>query len=179
MTKKQLLRELMEWVGVLVAALVFSLFINFCIIVNAKVPTSSMESTIMTGDRVIGFRLSYAFSEPKRGDVLIFKFPDDEKVLYIKRLIGMPGDRVEVKDGAVYVNGKALDEPYLNVVTEGEFGPYDVPEGHYFMMGDNRNNSADSRYWKHTFLGRDKIIGKAIFRYYPTFEILEDYSVDN
>jgi len=173
MNKNAILREIVEWVGVIFSALIISLFINFCIIVNAKVPSGSMESTIMTGDRVIGFRLAYAFSEPERGDIVIFKYPDDEKVLYIKRIIGMPGDTVEIKDGGVYINGEQLYEPYLTVTTEGEFGVYEVPEGHYFMMGDNRNNSADSRYWVNTYLSKDKIEGKAIFRYYPEFSILE------
>lgn len=172
-SSNQLLREIVEWAGVIIAALVFSLFINFCIIVNATVPTSSMETTIMTGDRVVGLRLSYSFSEPERGDIIIFKYPDDEKVLYIKRIIGMPGETVEVHDGGVYIDGKLLDEPYLTVVTEGDFGPYVVPEGHYFMMGDNRNCSLDSRYWKNTFLSRDKIVGKAIFRYFPSFQIID------
>lgn len=175
MTKSKFFNEIIEWAGVIIAAVVFSLFINFCIIVNAVVPTSSMETTIMAGDRVIGLRLSYAFSEPERGDVVIFKYPDNEDILYIKRIIGMPGDTVEVADGLVYINGKVLREPYLNVVTEGNFGPYKVPEESYFMMGDNRNNSADSRFWKHTFLDRDKIEGKAVFSYWPQFTFYKNY----
>lgn len=172
MTKNKAVREILEWVGVILAAIAFSLFINYCIIVNATVPTSSMETTIMTDDRVVGFRLAYTFSEPERGDILMFKFPDDEKTLFIKRLIGMPGETLEVHDGQVFINGEALDEPYLKVVTEGDYGPYEIPEGHYFMMGDNRNNSADSRYWNNTFLARDKVVGKALLRYYPKFDVL-------
>ena len=168
-----IIREILDWVGVIVTALVISLFLNFCIVVNAKVPSGSMEKTIMTGDRLFGGRLSYVFTEPKRGDIVIFKFPDDEKVLYIKRIIGLPGETVEVKDGGVYINGEKLKEDYLSVVTEGEFGPYEVPEDHYFMMGDNRNNSADSRYWHNTYLSRDKIVGKALFKYYPEMSIIK------
>ena len=168
MTKKKAAREILEWIGVIAAAVIFSLFINFCIIVNATVPTSSMETTIMTGDRVIGSRLSYTYGQPERGDILIFKNPDDESVLFIKRLIGMPGETLEVREGKVYIDGDALDEPYLNVVTEGTFGPYEVPEDSYFMMGDNRNNSKDSRYWDHTYLHRDKIVGKAVIKYFPS-----------
>ena len=126
----------------------------------------------MTNDRVIGYRLAYLNSEPKRGDIVIFKFPDNEKVLYIKRIIGMPGEELAVRDGHVYIDGEVLDEPYLNVVTAGDFGPYEIPEGAYFMMGDNRNDSADSRYWKNTFLYRDGIVGKAEFRYWPSFKKL-------
>lgn len=172
MTKKKVIREILEWVGVIVAAVLFALFINLFIIVNATVPTSSMETTIMRDDRVFGFRLAYLFDEPQRGDIVIFKFPDDEKLLYIKRLIGMPGDTVEIYDGKVFINGEELPEPYLEVVTQGTFGPYEVPEDSYFMMGDNRNNSADSRYWDHTFLHRDKIVGKAVIKYFPTIKKL-------
>lgn len=168
MTKRKVAKEILEWIGVIAAAVIFSLFINFCIIVNATVPTSSMETTIMSGDRVIGSRLAYARKQPERGDIVIFKNPDDESVLYIKRLIGMPGETLEIYDGKVYIDGKALDEPYLNVVTEGTFGPYEIPEGSYFMMGDNRNNSADSRYWDHTYLKEDKIVGKAVIKYFPS-----------
>ena len=172
MSEKRARTEVIEWIVTIAAAVLVALFINNFIIVNATVPTSSMEKTIMTNDRVIGFRLSYKSSDPERGDIIIFKNPDNEDILYIKRIIGMPGEKVEVHDGGVYVNGDLLDEPYLDVVTEGEFGPYEVPEGHYFMMGDNRNNSADSRYWKNTYLPREKIVGKAVLRYWPSVKKL-------
>lgn len=174
MNMNQLKKEIFEWVGVIVCAVVFSLFISFVIIVNARVPSSSMETTIMTGTRVLGFRLSYAFSEPERGDIIIFKNPDNEKILFIKRIIGMPGDLVEVYDGVVHINGEVLDEPYLTVTTDGEYGPYEVPEDCYFMMGDNRNNSADSRMWTNTYLEKDKIVGKALFSYFPEFKMLNN-----
>ena len=166
----RIVKEIIEWIAVVVVAVVLAYCVNHFIIVNAIVPSSSMEKTIMTGDRVIGYRLAYSFSEPERGDIIIFKFPDDESKLYIKRLIGLPGETVEIKEGKVFVDGEALDEPYLTVTTEGTFGPYTVPEGHYFMLGDNRNNSADSRYWNNTYLAREKIVGKAVFKYWPGFK---------
>ncbi len=172
MTEKRANKEIIEWIVTIAAAVLVALFINNFIIVNATVPTSSMEKTIMTNDRVIGFRLSYKNSDPERGDIIIFKNPDNEKILYIKRIIGMPGEKVEIHDGGVYIDGDLLDEPYIDVVTEGEFGPYEVPEGHYFMMGDNRNNSADSRYWKNTYLPQEKIVGKAVLRYWPSIKKL-------
>lgn len=172
MSDKRVRKEIFEWVLTIAAAVMVALFINNFIIVNATVPTSSMEKTIMTNDRVIGLRFAYHSSEPERGDIIIFRFPDDEDILYIKRIIGMPGDTVEIHDGGVYIDGSLLDEPYLKVTTEGEFGPYTVPEGHYFMMGDNRNNSADSRYWDNTFLEREKIVGKAVLRYWPSIKKL-------
>ncbi|MCR4589212.1 MAG: signal peptidase I [Lachnospiraceae bacterium] len=174
MSDKRVRKEIIEWVITIAAAVLVALFINNFIIVNATVPTSSMEKTIMANDRVIGLRLAYNNNDPERGDIIIFKYPDDESILYIKRVIGMPGDTVEVHDGGVYVNGELLDEPYIAAVTEGEFGPYEVPEGHYFMMGDNRNNSADSRYWKNTYLAREKIVGKAVMRYWPSIKKLNE-----
>ena len=170
---KRAAKELMEWIGVIVFAILVSLLINHFLIVNATVPTQSMEPTIMAHNRIIGSRLSYINEEPERGDIVIFRFPDNEKILYIKRVIGMPGETVEISDGRVLIDGVELEEPYLTVETEGNFGPYEVPEDHYFMMGDNRNNSADSRYWDHTYLSRDKIVGKALIRYWPPLAKLQ------
>ncbi len=172
MGKGRVWNEVKEWTLVLGIAVLASLFINFFIIVNATVPSSSMEKTIMTNDRVLGFRLSYLFSDPKRGDIVIFRYPDDEEILYIKRIIGMPGETVEIHGGNVYVDGEALDEPYIAEITRGDFGPFYVPENSYFMMGDNRNNSSDSRFWQNKFVKKEKIIGKAILRYWPGIKFL-------
>lgn len=164
------LKEIFDWIAVIVIAILISFVLHTFVIVNATVPTSSMENTIMAGDRVIGSRLYYLRHDPARGEIIMFDYPDDPNTLYIKRIIGMPGDHVEIFDGKVYINGEALDEPYLDVVTEGTWGPYDVPEGCYFMLGDNRNDSADSRYWQNTYLTRDGIVGKAVFKYWKGFE---------
>ncbi len=165
-------RELMEWVIVIEVAVVFAVILNMFIIVNASIPTASMETTIMTGDRVFGNRLAYIKEEPERGDIVMFKFPDDERQLFIKRIIGMPGETLEMKDGRIYIDGSdtPLDEPYLNVTPVGDYGPVTIPEDAYFMMGDNRNNSADSRYWNNTFVYREKIVGKAVLKYFPSIE---------
>ena len=160
--------ELISWIKTIVLAVLIAIFINFVLIVNATVPTGSMENTIMTKDRVVALRMSYLFSDPERGDVVIFKYPDDETMLYVKRVIGLPGDTVEIKDGGVYINGseEPLEEDYIRETTEGDYGPYEVPEGCYFMMGDNRNNSLDSRFWNNKFVEEDKILGKVVFKYY-------------
>ncbi|MCR4892391.1 MAG: signal peptidase I [Lachnospiraceae bacterium] len=175
MTGKKILKEVKDWAIVIGVAVLISLFINFFVIVNATVPSSSMERTIMTNDRVIGLRFSYYFEEPDRGDIVIFHFPDNEDILYIKRIIGLPGEKVEIKDGEVYIDGVALEEPYIAEKTRecGTKEIYEVPEGHYFMMGDNRNNSSDSRYWNNTYLAKDKIIGKAVLRYWPGIKLLK------
>ena len=164
--------ELIGWIKTLFAAAVLAGAINSFLIVNAQVPTSSMENTIMAGDRVVALRMAYWFDEPKQGDVAIFRYPDDPsgKTLYVKRVIGVAGDTVVIKDGDVYVNETLMEEPYIREKTVGNFGPFLVPEGCYFMMGDNRNYSLDSRFWNDTFVEEDEMLGKVVFKYYKGFE---------
>lgn len=168
-------KSIFGWIRLIIISMLIAFVLNKFVIANAFIPSGSMESTIMTGDRVIGLRLSYLLSSPKRGDIVIFKFPDDESKLYIKRIIGLPGDKVEIRDGLVYINDSSepLDEPYLSVTPRGNFGPYQVPEDSYFMLGDNRNVSKDSRYWENTFVSSEKIIAKAYLRYYPSVSIVK------
>lgn len=167
--KNSVFREVLEWCFSLGIALAITLFITLVLIVNARIPTPSMVPTINPGDRVIGLRMSYWFSTPQRGDIVIFHYPDNEEELYVKRVIGLPGDTVEIKNGLVYINGSTtpLDEPYLSEEPVNSYGPYNVPEGHYFVMGDNRNRSWDSRFWQNTYVEQEKIIGKAVFRLFP------------
>lgn len=162
-------KELFQWVLVIIGAVILAFLIDTFVIVNAQIPSGSMENTIMTGDRVFGNRLAYKFSDPKRFDIIIFKYPDDESQLFIKRIIGLPGETVEIHDGNIYINGSdtPLEDVDIKEPMEGSFGPYTVPEGCYFVMGDNRNNSRDSRYWENTFVSEDEILGKAVLRYWP------------
>lgn len=192
--KKEILKEVWSWVQCILIALVIALLLNKFVIVNANVPTGSMEDTIMPGDRLIGFRLSYLNSDPRRGDIIIFEYPINPEEIYIKRVIGLPGETVEIKAGKVYINGSSepIEEDYLKAeewFMENDGLVFDVPEGHYFVMGDNRNNSLDGRYWSYEavkkglaptleeavrqnypFVARDAILGKAIFRYYPSIK---------
>lgn len=160
--------EVISWVKTIVLAAVLAGLVNSFIIVNAQVPTGSMKNTIMEGDRILAMRTAYWFDSPQRGDVVIFRFPDDPtgKTLYVKRVIGVPGDTIEVRDGQVLLNGQVQEEPYIREITRGEYGPYVVPEGCYFMMGDNRNSSLDSRFWENKFVEKDQILGKVVMRYY-------------
>ena len=171
--KKRLMNELMEDVALVAIVLVVVFVVKHFLIINAVIPSASMENTIMTEDRIFGNRLAYTFGEPQRGDIAIFKFPDNEKELFIKRVIGLPGDKVEIRDGLVYINDsqEPLEEDYLRETPVGDFGPYYVPEGYFFMLGDNRNYSKDSRLWVHPYVARDKILAKAAFRYYPFHSI--------
>lgn len=186
-------KEVWDWIKVILVALALTFVLKHFVIVNAEVPTSSMVSLIDPGDRLIGFRLSYLFSDPKRGDVVIFEYPVDESQKFIKRVIGLPGETVEIRDAKIYINGSSepLEEDYLpeewTVLNDGLY--YEVPEDSYFLLGDNRNRSMDARYWAgeavskgiavdeadashYTFVEDDKILGKAIFKYYPKFQIL-------
>ncbi len=174
--KQKIIAETISWIKTIAAALVMAWFITTFLIVNAQVPSGSMENTVMTGDRLIANRLSYLFSEPKRFDIVVFKFPDDESKLYIKRIIGMPGDTVTIRNNEIYINDSTepLDDSFIKEPMYTPDAVYHVPEGHYFMMGDNRNNSSDSRFWQNTYVAEDKILGKAIFKYFPSPEILVD-----
>ena len=146
-------KEILSWLQIIVAAVVIAFVLNNFVIANSRIPTGSMENTIMSHSRVIGSRLSYIKDDPERGDIVIFRYPDNEKLYYVKRVIGLPGETVEVIDGKVYINGS--------------YGPYEVPEGCYFMMGDNRNNSLDARFWDNKFVAKNKIVAKVLFCYYP------------
>lgn len=147
-----------------IAVVATLLFLRFFVFFLARIPSGSMIPTIEVGDNVLANKLDRDFH---RGDVVIFPFPDDDKTLYIKRIIGEPGDKVEIKEGKTFINDEVIPEPYLAEEQIGEFGPYNVPEGHYFMMGDNRNYSADARYWTNTYVKEDKIIGKAFWVWFP------------
>ncbi len=172
---KAFIKELLSWVKVFVVAAVLAYAINNYVLINANVPTGSMENTIPAETRMFGLRLAYTFDEPERGDIIIFKFPDDETQNYVKRIIGMPGDTVDIIDGKIYINESEtpLDEPYLKeewVIENGSDGSplhFEVPEGKYFMLGDNRNESEDSRYWNNPYVAKEKILAKAIFSYWP------------
>lgn len=157
-------REIIE---ALLIAIVLALVIRWLLFQPFYIPSSSMEPTLQINDRIIVSKLSYFWGEPQRGDIVVFKYPLDTKKDFVKRLIGMPGDTIEVKDGLVYINEKVYDEDYLpeDLVINGDFGPVVVPAGNYFMMGDNRNNSDDSRFWG--FLPEDLIVGKSIIIYWP------------
>lgn len=165
-------KEIFSWIKVVVIALALSFIVNNNVIVKAEIPTGSMENTVMTGDHILALKIAYLFHGPERGDIVVFKFPDDESQNYLKRVIGLPGETVEIIDGKVYINSELLNEDYLKEVPVGSYGPYQVPEDSYFMLGDNRNFSEDSRYWVNTYVKENKILGKAVLRYSPNLKLL-------
>lgn len=187
-----------DFLVTILIAIAIGLALNLFVLVNAVIPSGSMENTIMTNDRVFGSRLTYRFSDPQRYDIAIFRFPDNEKQLFIKRVIGLPGETVVVRDGETYIipaevvvtdlsDEELMEDPLKYpgaFLTDDSFcretpeggpgrgdGVYRVPEGHYFMMGDNRNNSRDSRFWNDKYVARKKILGKAVLKYWPVTEI--------
>ncbi len=173
--RNKIKKEILEWVIPMAMAVLAAWLITSFLIVNAKIPSASMENTIMTGNRIIGNRLAYKNQLPERGDIIIFRYPDDESKLFIKRVIGLPGEELFIKDGKVYINGEdiPLEEPYVKEEPEGDFGPVKIPDQSYFVMGDNRNRSLDARFWKNTFVYQDKILGKAVFCYWPSIHKVE------
>ena len=133
---------------------------------------SSMKPVLESGDVVLMNRLSSDIGKPNRLDVVVFEREGQQPG--IKRIIGLPGETVQIVDGYIYINGKQLDEHYGNEIIE-EAGmaaePVTLGEDEYFVMGDNRNDSKDSRYWIHPYVSKDKILGKAVFRYWPITKI--------
>src|SRR5438094_5031230 len=187
--KKSTVREYFESI---VIAVILALFIRTFVVQAFKIPTGSMEENLLIGDHLLVNKFIFGpvsselerkimpIGTIKRSDVIVFKYPVEPERDFIKRVIGLPGETVEVKEKKVYINGTMLDEPYVHFLqpptTNSEFhevtsfdvreryGPVTVPPNQYFMMGDNRDNSEDSRYWG--FLPRENIKGKALFIYW-------------
>lgn len=134
------------------------------------IPSGSMEPTLLVRDRLVVEKVSYYFNDPARGDVVVFwppmeASPTGQRDAFIKRIIGLPGDTVEIVNQQVIVNGSVLQEDYIKAAPEENWGPETVPEGMFLMLGDNRNSSYDGRAWG--FVAREDIIGRAAFRFWP------------
>jgi signal peptidase I len=183
-----------RWITELIVIVMIVLLIRAFVAQAYNIPSGSMKPTLLVGDFILVNKLVYRFSEPKRGDIVVFKYPIDPNIDFIKRIVALPGEEVEVRNNQVFINGKPLplievekgEENgvrkviYEEVLPEGikhkvqfyedfpfskrDFGPVVVPPNHYFVMGDNRDNSEDSRYWG--FLPRENIVGKAFVIYF-------------
>lgn len=154
---------LKQWVPSIVIGVVLSLFIRTYVAEAMRVPTESMVPTIEVNDRLVVEKMLW-LTTLKHGDIVVFTPPvqDEVQKRYVKRLIGMPGDTVEIKDGSLIRNGEIVDEPYLKEPMTYTFGPVTVPAEHYFFLGDNRNVSFDAHLWPTPFVAKDKLIGKVI-----------------
>jgi signal peptidase I len=178
-----------EYFESIVVAVILALFIRTFAVQAFKIPTASMEPNLLVGDHLLVNKFVFApaatplermllpMRDIRRGDIIVFKFPEEPERDFIKRVIGLPGDTIELKQRQVLVNGHKLDEPYAHYMfPQGEgdeyaafdvrqkYGPVTVPAAHYFMMGDNRDNSQDSRYWG--FLPAHYVKGRALFIYW-------------
>jgi signal peptidase I len=157
-------RVFSDSIETIIIAVVLFLVIN-TLTARIRVELRSMEPTLYDGDQVIVNKLTYKFSEMERGDIIVFSYPLNTDEDYIKRVIGLPGDTVSIQEHQVYVNGQLLYEPYISDPPIGGVEETFVEEGTIFVMGDNRNNSSDSRDWG--LLSMEYILGKAVFVYWP------------
>jgi signal peptidase I len=177
-SRYRLIREIIETIAL---TILMFLVIRFAV-QNFRVDGMSMEPTLHNGEYILVNKAAYLFQPPHRGDVIVFEYPLDPQVDYIKRIIAIPGDTISIVNTKVTVDGVTLNEPYVN--PNDNFNPFDsivnrvVPPGDYFVMGDNRGNSSDSRQWG--FVPQQNIIGQATFVYFPfnegNFGLLGDYS---
>jgi signal peptidase I len=184
--KKSVLREYFESI---VIAVILALFVRTWAVQAFKIPTGSMENNLLIGDHLLVNKFVFAptlagperalmpMRQIRRGDIVVFKYPDEPERDFIKRVIGLPGETVELRNKKVYINGQPLEEPYVHFLEPAHnaqevtsfdvrerYGPVQVPEAQYFVMGDNRDNSQDSRYWG--FLPRGYIKGQALMIYW-------------
>ena len=167
---RSIFKEILGWL-VYIAILLAAVYVLITYVgQRTEVSGHSMEPTLQHGDNLIVDKISYRFREPERYEIIVFPYQYKENTYYIKRIIGLPGETVDIVDGKVYINGsdEPLDEPYIRepMIPE-EPMHFEVPENCYFMMGDNRNYSMDARRWENTYVKRDKIIAKVLFRYFP------------
>ena len=173
-TKRWLFEKWKNWGEPLLIAAILAIFIRAFIFGPYKIPTGSMKPTFMEEDKIFVDKLSYRFHAPKRGDIIVFKYPLDRKKDFVKRLAGLPGESIEIRKGVLMVDGKPMTDPpfswntYYNV--EGwEYGKSGqvirVPDGHYFALGDNSAHSADSRQWG--FVPKNDLVGKAFMIWWP------------
>ncbi|MEA4925799.1 MAG: signal peptidase I [Syntrophomonadaceae bacterium] len=165
---KEIKEFLKETISVIVIAFILAMLLRNFVIEGREIPTGSMLQTVQLNDRVWVNRFIYRFKEPQRGDVVMFQPPASiqSPTPYLKRVIGLPGETVEMKNGKVYINGQALVEPYVSEPLDYTFGPVVVPDNSLLVLGDNRNNSYDSHEWN-AWLTEDRLMGKAIAIYWP------------
>ena len=177
--------RIIEYGIVAVVAIALALLVQAFLVKPYRIPSESMASTLRPGDRVLVNRVVYRLREPHRGDVMVFRYPEDRTVVFIKRIVGVPGDRLQVREGRLWVNGHPVDEPYVHrtgglrdptaasgMVTGSTMRepwslaqPFTVPRDSYFVMGDNRTDSDDSRFWG--TVPRADIIGEGFIVYWP------------
>lgn len=164
-------REMQTWARDIFFAALTAIVIVVFVVQPVKVEGTSMQPKLVDQERIFVNKFVYHFSRIERGDIIVFWYPRDPTKSFIKRVVGVPGERVEVRSGVVYINGRRLREPYLlpEYLDHSSYPPDLVPPGHYFVLGDHRNSSNDSRNWG--FVPEENIFGKAVFRYWPVSKL--------
>ncbi len=154
-------------------AVILAAFLNLFILLNAHIPSGSMEPTIATGSLVLGDRTAYLRGEPQAGDVVFFRHESEfGRRIIVKRVIALPGQTFSMVDGRVYLDGRLLDEPYITQFSWDSYPETVVPEGCCIVLGDHRTNSNDSRFWTDPFVRWEDLLGRAMFVYFPRFHTL-------
>lgn len=162
-----------DWVETIVLCVVIAFAIRAFVLESFTIDGACMEPQLYTGQRVFVFKLPYFFTEPKRGDVIVFRYPLNPQKDYIKRVIGLPGETVSISHGIVYINGRELDQsPWpvtIDTIRYPDIPEETIPPGQYFVLGDNRPESEDSRVWG--FVPAENVKGKAFLRYWPVWSL--------
>ena len=158
-------RAEVTWLGVALCGVIAALLVNLLLIVNATVPSASMEATIRPGQQVLGWRPAYRLAAPERGDIVIFRHPSVTDEWLVKRVIAVGGDAVEIRNGVVILNGEPLQEPYAILDPAQNAASVTVPEGCCYVMGDHRGASNDSSQWSEPFVPFSELIAKVIWIY--------------
>lgn len=154
---------------ILIILLLTYIILQNTVFLNCIIPSKSMEPTLNVDDRLLGSRIAYKKVSPIRNDIIVFKHKSESKKLFIKRIIGLPGETIEIKNNAIYINNEKLESYGYSILEDmkGNYGPYLIPDDSYFVLGDNRNNSLDSRFWDDPFVKKDEIKAKILIKYWP------------
>lgn len=167
MSNSRLGQEIKDWLVSILIAVVLAFFIRSFIVELYMVEGPSMRPTLVNNERLVVNKFIYRFKEPQRGEVIVFRYPRDPSRDFIKRVIGVAGDKIEIRDGQVFLNGQLQNENYILERTRGSYPLVTIPQGHIFVMGDNRNNSEDSRFRDVGFVPLDLVKGKAMVVFWP------------
>ncbi len=173
--KKRIKKEAFDWFKSLIWAVVIALVVRVFFIGNFEIPTTSMVPTLKVNDRLLSNNIVYRIRPPRRGEVVIFKYPEDPKRAYVKRMIGLPGEKVKISNGMIYINGQEVKDEIITsryYYSEGYYGneqEIEIPMNSYYVLGDNSIISKDSRYWG--FVPAKNLIGKALFIYWPPWRM--------
>lgn len=162
-----------KWLLIPASALFVAVLLNTLCIICAIVPSSSMEPAIEEDALLVANRLAYINKEPARGDVILFNHEELGASLIVKRIVGLPGETVEIRAGQVYINETPLEEFYITDPSSNNFAPITIPAEHYFVLGDNRGHSHDARFWEDPFVSAEEICAKAVFTLFPSIQKIE------